>query len=162
MSRYGELSNEQFVALLNAKLNETSWTVGEIVELERRGIDILGSHRELSDAMLKKRSEFTSQINKALEPYSKQFALLSDSINLFKNLRLENALASNPVIENQQISIPRTAQNLVSMEVATTLEQSLIELRVIRRLNQRDWFQWSIWISSLVAALTALISLFVP
>ncbi len=112
--------------------------------------------------MLKKRSEFTSQINKALEPYSKQFALLSDSINLFKNLRLENALASNPIIENQQISIPRTAQNLVSMEVATTLEQSLLELRVIRRLNQRDWFQWSIWVSSLVAALTALISLFVP
>jgi hypothetical protein len=159
MNKYGEMADLEFIDLLKSKLNEASWNVGEIVELERRGIEIVDPEPELSKALLKKRSEFTTSINKALEPYSRQFEILSRSINSFKDLHLGKAMALNPKIENQIISIPETAQDLVTREVAITLEQSLSELRGIRRQNQRDWFQWSIWISSFVAALTAVVSL---
>lgn len=159
MNKYREMSDLEFIDLLKSKLNEAKWNVGEIVELERRGIEIVDPEPALSMALLKKRSEFTASVNKALEPYSRQFENLSRSINSFKDLHLGEAMAQNPKIENQMISIPETATDLVSREVAITLKQSLSELRGIRQQNERDWFQWSIWISSFVAALTAVVSL---
>ena len=159
MSRYEKMSDLDFIDLLQSKLRNSSWNVGEIVELERRGIEILDQDSELARALLKKRSDFIASVNKALEPYSRQFEILSDSINSFKDLKLGKSMALNPKIESQLISTKNTAQELVSNEVANTLKLSLLELRGIRQQNNRDWFQWSMWISSLVAALVALVSL---
>jgi hypothetical protein len=158
MSKYVEMSDAEFIKLLNSKLQDASWNVGEIVELESRGISIVESYPELSRGILKKRAEFTYAMNRALEPYSKQFEILSDSINRFKDLQLGKALASNPRLENQLISTPKTAQDVVFQEVANILDQSLLELQGIRRQSQRDWFQWSILISSIVGAVTAIVS----
>ena len=159
MSKYENLSDDAFVSLLHAKLHDASWNVGEIVELERRGIEIVGKESELSVELLKKRSEFSAAINKALEPYSKNFAILTRSLNNFKDLHLRTELASNPWIETRLISTPETAEDLVSNEIANVMKLSLSELRSIRRQNDRDWFQWTIWISTLLAALTGLCSL---
>jgi hypothetical protein len=158
MSKYEHMTDSDFIEHLESKLKDTSWNVGEIVELERRGMTIVEQNEKLSTALLKKRSEFTAAVNLALEPYSKQFEILSDSISSFKNLHLRNALTMNPKIENLLVSSPKIAQELVLQEVGKTLELSLLELRGIRRQSHRDWFQWSILISSLVAAITAVIT----
>jgi hypothetical protein len=159
MSKYEHMSDSEFVGHLEMKLKETSWNVGDIVELERRGVTIVEQNEKLSKALLKKRSEFTAAVNLALAPYSRQFEILSDSISSFKNLKLGNALALNPKIENQLVSSPKIAHDLVLQEVEKTLSLSLLELRGIRQQSQRDWFQWCILLSSVVAALTALISI---
>ena len=159
MSKYENMSNKDFVEHLRTKLANSSWNVGEIVELERRGIDIVSEDQQLSKALLGKRAEFTRTVNRALEPYSKQFQILSESINSFKNLQIGSALALNPKIERELISNEKMAQDLVLREVAGTLELSLLELQGIRRQNDRDWFHWSIWATSLIAAITSVISL---
>lgn len=158
MSKYEHMSDSEFVEHLEMKLKATSWNVGEIVELERRGVTLVEQNEKLSKALLKKRSEFTSAVNLALAPYSKQFEILSDSISSFKDLKLGNALAMNPKIENELVSNPKIVHDLILRKVEKTLSLSLLELRGIMQQSQRDWFQWSILLSSLLAALTALIT----
>ena len=153
------MSDSDFVELLRSKLLNASWNVGEIVELERRGIDIVREEPALSKAILDKRSDFTRTVNKALEPYSKQFEKLSESINSFRNIQISSALELNPKIESELISNEKMAHNIVLNEVSEILELSLLELKGIRQQNDRDWFHWSMWVSSLIAAITSVIAL---
>ncbi len=160
MNKYSEMPNSEFLKHLESRLEDANWTVGEIVELERRGIEIVSSNSNLSKALLKKRSEFTSSIKEALEPYSRNFEILSNSVNNLRNFQLGKALALNPRIENLPILSPETAQNLVFKEIVRFQELSLLELQGIRQQSVRDWFQWLIFISSLVGALGVFSSLF--
>ena len=160
MNKYSEMPDSEFLKLLESKLEETNWTVGEIVELERRGLELVSSNSNLSKALLMKRSEFTSSIRKALEPYSRNIETFTNEFNKLKNLQLGKFLALNPRIENLPILSPETAQNLVLKEIAGFQELSLKELQVIRQQNVRDWFQWLILISSVVAALGVVSPLF--
>ncbi len=159
MSKFESMTDHEFIELLEAKLQDASWNVGEIVELERRGIDIIASRNELSSAILKKRSDFTATVNKALEPYSRQFEKLTESINGFKNIKVGNVLSLNPSIQNELFSSPKVAEELVLKEMAELLDLSLLELRGIRTQSERDWFHWSGWAFSLVAALTSIVAL---
>ena len=153
------MSNDDFINLLESKLEEASWNVGEIVELERRGLEILTPGSPLLKAIIKKRSDFTSAMNAALKPYLIQFEVLTESINSFKDLSMGKALASNPRIESEALPNKETAEALVLEKIANISSQSLLELRGIRSLSDRDWFHWSNWVSSLVAAVTSVVSL---
>ena len=147
------MSEAEFIGLLESKLKDASWSVGEIVELERRGVEIINPDSELANSLLKKRAEFTNAVNKALEPYSKNFQILSESVSKFKNLRLENAVALNPRIENEVFSAQEMAEELISNEVVRVLKDSHWVLEGIHKQGKRGWFEWSIFAFTLIAAL---------
>lgn len=159
MSKYEEMSDEAFIELLDSKLHNASWNVGEIVELDRRGLNILTPGSPLSKAIIKKRSEFTNSMNAALKPYLKQFEDLTDSINSFKVLSMGKELTLNPRIESEALPNQETAEAIVLGKIARISDQSLVELRGIRRQSDRDWFHWSNWVTSLIAAVTSIVSL---
>lgn len=160
MSKYEDMSDSEFTNLLESKLSESNWSVGELVELERRGFDIVDPESELSAALLKKRAEFTAAVNKALEPYSKNFQILSDSISKFKNLQVGNVVTLNPGIENQVFSASAMAEDLVSREVVGVLRASHGILEGIHKQGRRGWFEWSIFTFTLIAALFPIASYF--
>jgi hypothetical protein len=158
MNKFESMSDQDFINLLESKLHHASWNVGEIVELERRGVEIINSRDELSREILKKRADFTATVNRALEPYSRQFEKLSESINSFKSIKVGNALSLNPALQSELISSPKVAEELVLTEVTKLLDLSLGELRGIRTQSARDWFHWSGWVFSLIAALTSIVA----
>lgn len=152
MSKYAGMSDIVFIELLESKLQDASWNVGEMVELEQRGISIVEGNPDLLKGILKKRAEFTSALNKALEPYSRNFQILGEAISKFKNLQVGSVVTLNPEIESKVFSAQELADDFVSREVANVLKASHGVLEDIHKQGTRDWFDWSIFAFTLIAA----------
>jgi hypothetical protein len=159
MTKYAELSNVEFINLLRSKMHDSSWNIGEMVELENRGMEILKDESDLSRVISQKKDVFTKSIQKAMEPYSKQFEKLSEAVSGFKNIQLTSPTFSIPQIQTQLMSSPKVVQEVAKSESELTAHLSLLELRKISAQSSRDWFQWMIFASTLVAAISSVLAL---
>lgn len=67
-SKWENISDQDFVAILLKHESDQSWTVSEIFELERRGFEILDDHPELQKALNAHRERLISRITKSIQP----------------------------------------------------------------------------------------------
>jgi hypothetical protein len=68
-----ELSDEALIARLKKKAKDKSWSVAEVIEVERRGYQVLDSEPEIRDAIKSQLSASLELMKNVLEPQLKQF-----------------------------------------------------------------------------------------
>lgn len=164
-----ELTDHDFINLMESKRSDSSWTLGEIEEFERRGETAFKKHPALLLEIQRVISVFTNKVAGSLEAFGKQslsFAELSKlnlrefegesfRLSTFSELArdvphlLGERLSSNRVIGAERDLLQKNA------------EMGLDYLSRITVNTSWDWKDWILAVATLVAAITGLWTLII-
>ena len=179
-----ELSDEEFFNILKAKESKQSWTVGEIYELERRGMDLLDRDTNLKREIEVIQNRHFETVKKASENWQKQILPFQNTLLTSQSLidRMNSSLgltkAPTKFYTGPKVIYPNAIQGLtgpIAPEVSglqindSTADQALIEatlerifkpiaddIKSIRRQQRRDFTFWVIAFSTLSSAVATI------
>jgi hypothetical protein len=166
-SKWSGLSDEQFVEILLQHAIDKSWTVGEIIELERRGFEILDGHPEVQNELRDRRDKFIEKILDATKPALDGIKKLQSSINLFQKplSKFSFPTFEVPTLNIQSITGPvapkiansnfvRSSENgsLKDLAIHRTLEKIAEATEVIAKYSKPGWNYWALFVFSAISA----------
>jgi hypothetical protein len=181
-----ELSDEALIARLKKKAKDKSWSVAEVIEVERRGYQVLDSEPEIRDAIKSQLSASLELMKKVLEPQLKQFKEMtakalgptsdairklaegSDAIRKlaednfkFKGLAYQfpRAITADPYLMAQPLESPQVRQALLQEQMLEVQRETMALMSALVGLSKRSWFERSLWGFALLAAITGIVSL---
>lgn len=157
-----KLSDETFIQRLVLNQASRSWSLGEIVELEKRGFELLNEYPELKRDIKHLRDKLVHKTTDALKSYDKNFKNITASMPKFGTYTptlhsltgpMPDALASVPSNEAATSALVTTAavENLL-MDLNKTSSETRDSLK-------RDPIFWSIFIATAISAVCGVVSL---
>jgi hypothetical protein len=187
-SRYSSMSNEEFLKILKSKEADKSWTLGEVIEYQRRGAHAFDHDLKLIRSLDRFIAEQNTKYGEILKPIqdsmSKIVSLsISDSTTkLLKNLASQNSYIDSllPIFELPPLSFPKFElkdvvkidPTIVDRPLTSPHSQKVIvegfheatkshsgHLAQIAENTRWDWKQWTLFGLAAVAAVTGILSL---
>lgn len=154
-----KLTDEEFLAGLRQRYPEQGWTVGDLIEVERRGFNILDDDLEIKEDMQLATEKMMKSLRAAIAPQIESFKKLSKSLMkpIFPDLARISSL--HPEIMNMEITSPQVKQLAVQQEMLDVQTESLLVLQGIKLSQKKTWFDWSLWIFAGIAMIASLLSI---
>ena len=159
-----QLSDEEFVDQLRATVSPRGWTVGQLVELERRGTHLVEEDASVAEAYeqyLERSAELRHTLGTAAAEALGRFSSLAETtaegLGRFSerwnsvSTRLEDVALSFPETDLPGVSslaLSPTPEVLntpppPSLEMQVAQLEALSEIRrEIQNLTKRDWVEW--------------------
>lgn len=152
-------TDEEFLQGLRQRYPEQGWTVRDLIEVERRGFNILDDDLEIKEDMQLATEKMMKSVREAIAPQIEGFKKLSESLRqqVFPDLARISSL--HPEIMNMEITSPQVKQLAVQHEMLGVQTESLLVLQGIKLSQKRTWFDWSLWIFAGIAMIASLLSI---
>jgi hypothetical protein len=189
VSRYSDMSNDEFFKILKSKEIDMSWTIGEVIEYQRRGSHAFDYDLKLVATLnrfIEKQNEKYAEILKPIqESMSKMVSLtISDSTKRFLDsiTSQNNKIASLlPKFDAQSVSFPKfdlkdilkIEPTIIDTPLASSRAQKVIvegfqevanaqigHLAEIAANTRWDWKQWTLFALAAIGAITGILGLF--
>ena len=182
--KLSEFSDDEFFARLKEKESTRSWTIGEILELERRGLELLDRDPGLKTEIEAIRNRHLDSVKKAAEQVRNQLLPFQNSListaSLIERMNLSLGIPKksldwhsgpNPMspqslkgitgpvsseVSNVEINQQGADHLLLEAALNKAMKPFLSETRLIRRLLSRDPVFWIIAASTFFSAIATI------
>lgn len=156
-----ELSDQDFLIELRGRFSRKKWTIGDLVEVERRGFEILDGDLDIKKELEAQRDKMLASVREVLLPkLEANRRNISESLGSFFP-DFNKISTTHPEIMALEIDSPQVKQLAIQQELLGVQSNSLVVLHEIRGGQKKTWFDWTLWTFAGVAMLASVISLMI-